>query len=135
MTTPWSDKVRSNVPPLMSTNTERLCAVIDAAISVVDEETEALQIQGGQDLARFSERKGQALISLSRWLQSRSSIEGHDILRMRLEQLRISVEKNRRILQIQMEAVSHVAQMIMRSVEADRSDGTYCQPRPPYGDF
>lgn len=135
MKMPPPDKAKLEALPAVSVNAERLCALIDTAITVVDEETEALQAQKGAELARLSDRKGQALVGLSRWLQLRSPFEGQEFIRQRLEALRLSVERNQRVLQVQIEAVSHVAQMIMRAVEAERSDGTYCQPRPPYGEY
>lgn len=135
MKMPPPDKAKLEALPAASGNADRLCALIDTAITVVDEETEALQAQNGAELARLSDRKGQALVGLSRWLQLRSPFEGQELVRQRLEALRSSVERNQRVLQVQMEAVSHVAQMIMRAVEAERSDGTYCQPRPSYGEY
>lgn len=108
---------------------KRLCALIDSAVRIVDDETEAIRRGGAKDLDKFIERKGQALVSLDRQLKAAAQLRHEGALAGRLRTLREALQRNSRYLQINIDAVSEVSRMIVRSIEASRSDGTYAQPR------
>lgn len=106
-----------------------LTSLIDATIRLVDEETEAIRRHGPREIERYAERKGQALVHLSRSLQPGSRhVSRRDALD-RLDALRTALESNSRALQVHMDAVSEVSQLIVRSLEQASSDGTYAHPR------
>lgn len=107
------------------TDANPLTSLIDATIRLVDEETEAIRKHGPRDIERYGERKGQALVHLSRGLQSAPRPAGRRDALDRLDALRAALESNRRALRIHMDAVSEVSQLIVRSLEQASSDGTY----------
>ena len=108
---------------------KRLCDLIDSAVKIVDDETEAIRQYGAKDLDKFIERKGQVLVNLDRQMKSAGRLRHEGALADRLKILRDALERNSRYLQINIDAVSEVSQMIVRSIEAARSDGTYAQSR------
>ena len=113
---------------------DRLASLIAITIAAVDEETNALRRHETGDLTRFAERKGQALVNLNRHLQSDLPPDVLLSVKNMSEKLRQALIQNQRCLQVHIDAVSHVAQMIMKSVEAETSDGTYSRRGVQYGD-
>ena len=112
---------------------DRLAGLIKQTITAVEEETTALKRQDTAQVARFTERKGQALVNLNRQMPADLPTDVVHSVRALTERLRQALIENQRCLQIQIDAVSQVAQMIMKSVEADRSDGTYSRLQVQYG--
>ncbi len=110
--------------PLVVGN-DRLARVIEATIAAVEEETAVLKQRDTTELPRLTEKKGQALVNLTRSLQSEGSRDVLISVQHLMHHLRGALVENRRWLQLQIDAVSAVALMITRAVEADRSDGTY----------
>ncbi len=108
----------------------RLCALIDSAVRIIDDETEAIRRNGAKDLDKFIERKGQALVSLDRQMKAAGQLRHGGALAGRLKTLREALQRNSRYLQLNIDAVSEVSRMIVRSIEAAGSDGTYALPRP-----
>ncbi|MEZ5899406.1 MAG: hypothetical protein R3D51_07915 [Hyphomicrobiaceae bacterium] len=119
--------------PDLSQLEQRLCAVIEAAVKIVEEESVAVRQRGAADLDKFIERKGQALVNLDRHMKLNPQISSSGALAHHLQRLRSALEENRRYLQINIDAVSEVAELIVRAIETSRSDGTYAQPRAHRG--
>lgn len=122
-----------NVPAVAEFE-KRLCALIDSTVKALDDETEEIRRCGTRDLEKFIERKGQALVNLDRHLRQAGQISAGRALADQLKILRDAIERNRRHLAINIHAVSEVSRMIVRSIEAAQSDGTYAQPCGGNGD-
>jgi len=119
--------------PNLSQIEQRLCAVIAAAVKIVEEESAAIRQHGAVELDKFIERKGQALVNLDRHMKLNPQIPSSGPVAHHLQKLRSALEDNRRYLQINIDAVSEVAEMIVRAIETSRSDGTYAHPRAHRG--
>ncbi|MDX2308850.1 MAG: hypothetical protein NW216_11475 [Hyphomicrobium sp.] len=118
---------RSSATPALAV--ARLGALIETAITVLDEETQALRTSNPEAIERFLDRKGQILVTLNRALGGEFQALPPKELSNALARLRAALEANCNALTIQIEAVRDVTQMIVCAIEQARSDGTYGAPR------
>jgi hypothetical protein len=92
---------------------------------VIDQETEALRSRKGVDLKAFNDRKGQALLELTRLLRHVKGGAGNSQLMARMEMLRAKLEVNRAALKMHLEAVREIAETLSDAIQDAESDGTY----------
>jgi hypothetical protein len=116
-------------------NLEKVTGSIDAVLKIVEEETAAIRTSGVAEIEKYSERKGQALMSLNRFLAAGVSFSSTDAVVSKLEALRSALDVNRSLLKIHIDAVNEVSQIIVRCVQESQADGTYAQPRQSYGQY
>jgi hypothetical protein len=119
-TTPVSADTRARVPvaPLIEPSIMRL-------EEVIDQETEALRSRKSVDLKGFNERKGQALLELTRLLRHVQGGAGNPQLQARMASVRAKLEVNRALLKMHLEAVREIAETLSDAIRNAESDGTY----------
>ncbi len=100
-------------------------AVADRLERVLDFETEALSHNRPCNLVESCGRKRQGLLELSRLLPTLASTEERERARGRLSRLESKIERNRKVLDVQIGAVRQVADIIARTLRDAESDGTY----------
>lgn len=125
------------MPPLQRPDgtLERVTVSIDAVLKIVEDETAAIRALGVKEIEKYSERKGQALMSLTHLLGAGSSFGSNEVVITKLKALRVALDANRALLKIHIDAVNEVSQIIVRSVRQAQADGTYSQPRQSRGQF
>jgi hypothetical protein len=116
-------------------NLEKVAGSIDAVLKIVEEETAAIRASGVAEIEKYSERKGQALMSLNRFLAAGFPLSSNDAVVSKLAALRKALDVNRSLLKIHIDAVNEVSQIIVRCVQEAQADGTYAQPRQSYGQY
>lgn len=116
-------------------NPEKVTSAVEAVLRIIEEETAAIRMSGVADISRFSERKGQALMILDRFLAAGLPSSRTADFVSKLEALRRALDVNRSLLKIHIDAVNEVSQIIVRSVQDSQADGTYAQLRKSYGQF
>ena len=109
-----------------------LAGVIDRLETVLDAETEALEANTPIDLAAVNHRKRQGLLELSRIVPHLPTGALGGEPRQHLERLSRKLDRNRRVLDIQLRAVREVAAIVAAMIREGESDGTYtaAQARP-----
>ncbi len=119
-TMPVSADTRARVPvaPLIEPSIMRL-------EEVIDQETEALRSRKSVDLKGFNERKGQALLELTRLLRHVQGGAGNPQLQARMASVRAKLEVNRALLKMHLEAVREIAETLSDAIRNAESDGTY----------
>jgi hypothetical protein len=117
---PVSADTRGRVPvaPLIEPSIMRL-------EEVIDQETEALRSRKSVDLKGFNDRKGQALLELTRLLRHVQGGVGNPQLQARMASVRAKLEVNRALLKMHLEAVREIAETLSDAIRSAESDGTY----------
>ena len=92
---------------------------------VIDQETEALRSRKSVDLKGFNDRKGQALLELTRLLRHVQGGVGNPQLQARMASVRAKLEVNRALLKMHLEAVREIAETLSDAIRNAESDGTY----------
>jgi hypothetical protein len=92
---------------------------------IIDQETEALRSRKAVDLKGFNDRKGQALLELTRLLRHVQGAEGDPQLMSRMAGVRAKLEVNRALLKMHLEAVREIAEALSDAIRNAESDGTY----------
>lgn len=111
-------RARVPVAPLIEPSIMRL-------EEVIDQETEALRSRKSVDLKGFNERKGQALLELTRLLRHVQGGAGNPQLQARMASVRAKLEVNRSVLKMHLEAVREIAETLSDAIRNAESDGTY----------
>jgi hypothetical protein len=106
-------------------NLAAFVAVADRLEGVIDGETEALERNQPCDLGAICQRKRQGLLELSRFLPRAAVSADREVAHRRLDRLAAKLDRNRRALDIQLQAVREVADIISRALKEADSDGTY----------
>jgi hypothetical protein len=99
--------------------------VVDRLRQALDEENQDIGRRGGVDYAAFTLRKSQALLELKRLAPALAGRPVGPALRAALEDLRVKLETNRRLLRAQLRAAQAVSDVIARAIRDSQSDGTY----------
>ena len=94
-------------------------------IDVIGEETHALRSGEAVDLRAFNERKSLGLIELNRVLRLLENAPPDNATLGLLQQLNETLNTNRYVLTVHLEAVREVAGIISQSIRDEESDGTY----------
>ena len=100
-------------------------AIVDRLEATVEAETEALSRHLPADLAELSRRKRQGLLELGRVMRAFGEAGPSGEARDRLGGLAARLERNRRVLDIQLRAVREIADILADSIKEAESDGTY----------
>ena len=111
-------RARVPVAPLIEPSIMRL-------EEVIDQETEALRSRKSVDLKGFNDRKGQALLELTRLLRHVQGGAGNPQLQARMASVRAKLEVNRALLKMHLEAVREIAETLSDAIRNAESDGTY----------
>ena len=99
--------------------------VIERLIRVVDEENQAIAQRGAVDYDSFSHRKSQGLLEFNRLAPSLAGLRLGPALGAALDDLRMRLETNRRLLGTQLSAARAVSNIITQAIRDSQSDGTY----------
>lgn len=99
--------------------------VLNRLEEIIDQETEALRARKAVDLKGFNDRKGQALLELTRLMRHVKGGAGNPQLMARMEGIRIKLEVNRAALKMHLEAVREIAGTLSDAIRDAESDGTY----------
>lgn len=111
-------RARVPVAPLIEPSIMRL-------EEVIDQETEALRSRKSVDLKGFNDRKGQALLELTRLLRHVQGGAGNPQLQARMASVRAKLEVNRALIKMHLEAVREIAETLSDAIRNAESDGTY----------
>lgn len=116
---------------------ESLIRTIVGLETVVEEETQALQLRQPVDLDVFSNRKSQGLMELNRSMQHIDGPRHRTELAPRLDSLRSKLAANQAALKLHLEAVREISGIIANAIREQDSDGTYShtirRPEAAYG--
>jgi hypothetical protein len=116
---------------------------IGSALSLIERLRETLAAESAEvarrgrvDYEAYNWRKAQALLELSRFTPVLGLAPSHPRLRTAVAGLNAALEKNARILSVQLKAAKAVADLVARAVRDGQSDGTYSAMawREGYGD-
>ena len=99
--------------------------VVDRLRRTLDEENQDIGRRGGVDYAAYTLRKSQGLLELKRLAPALAGRPAGPALRAALEDLRVKLETNRRLLRAQLRAAQAVSDIIARAIRDSQSDGTY----------
>lgn len=92
---------------------------------IIDQETEALRARKSVDLSAFNDRKGQALLELTRLMRHVHGGAENPQLMSRMADLRVKLETNRAAIKMHLEAVREIAEALSDAIRDAESDGTY----------
>jgi flagellar biosynthesis/type III secretory pathway chaperone len=102
-----------------------LLAAIQRLMSVVEEETIALETGKKIDFDDFSTRKSRSMLEFVRLMRARIHLGGEAQVIEEIQKLRQKLERNRAVLERHYEAVREVAAVIVKAMRDAESDGTY----------
>lgn len=100
-------------------------AMMERVTDLLNEETGLLRAHNIDQLAVLTERKGQALLELTRLLRNNSPLRADHSMAAKLERFRGAIAANQRTLKCHMEAAAELSRILTRAIEDDMSDGTY----------
>lgn len=130
MSEPLRRRVVAGAPVVPADNTlDVVLNVIDRLRGTLSEETGQLRAQSLSGLHEFSLRKSQCLLELTRIAPNVPVDLTNAPLLQVLTGLCRELEENRRLLRLQLDAASEVAEIISRVIQDDLSDGTYSAGR------
>ncbi len=116
---------------------------IGSALTLIERLRETLAAESAEVMRRgrvdhelFSARKAQGLLELSRSTPALNLARNHPALRSALAGLNAALERNARVLGVQLKAAKAVAEIVDKAVRDVQSDGAYSAMawREPYGD-
>lgn len=102
-----------------------LAGIVERIEATIDAETDAFSARRTIDLADINQRKRQGLLELSRLVPTLTAEVLDEAARARLARLSEKLEKNRRVLDVQLRAVREVADIIAATIRDAELDGTY----------
>ncbi|HXF55691.1 MAG TPA: flagellar biosynthesis protein FlgN [Hyphomicrobiaceae bacterium] len=121
----WSQAGGRTVEEGQAATSGHLEKVIERLEAVVESETAALRDRVKADFNDFNHRKSLGLLELSRAMRHQNTAMLGDAVRKRLERLRVSLETNRAMLKLHLEAVREIAAIVSEAIQNAESDGTY----------
>ena len=99
--------------------------VVDRLRRTLDEENQDIGRRDGVDYAAYTLSKSQGLLELKRLGPALAGRPAGPALRAALEDLRVKLETNRRLLRAQLQAAQAISDIIARAIRDSQSDGTY----------
>jgi len=121
----WAQAGGRAVEEAQAATSSHLEKVIERLEAVVESETAALRNRVKADFNDFNHRKSLGLLELSRAMRHQNAAMLEDAVRRRLERLRASLETNRAMLKLHLEAVREIASIVAETIQNAESDGTY----------
>lgn len=104
-----------------------LLAILMRLDEVLQEETAALRRQETAELAQFFQRKSQGLLELANIQRSLGNAPLGEPVRAALASVRGSLEVNRDLLKLHLDAASELIDVFSQAIRDSESDGTYDQ--------
>jgi hypothetical protein len=114
----------------MPSESSPLLPILARLDEVLQEETEALRRQDTAELAQFFQRKSQGLLELANAQRSLGNAPIGEAARAALASVRRSLEVNRDVLKLHLDAASELIDVFSQAIRDSESDGTY---DPSYG--
>lgn len=107
-----------------------LLPILTRLEDVLQEETAALRRQDTAELPQFFQRKSQGLLELANAQRSLGNAAISEPARTALASLRRSLEVNRDVLKLHLDAATELIEVFSQAIRDSESDGTY---DPSYG--
>jgi hypothetical protein len=104
-----------------------ILSVVDRLRQTLDEENQDIGRRGGVDYIGYTLRKSQGLLELKRLSPALAGRPVGSTLRAALEDLRVKLATNRRLLRAQLRAAQAISDLIARAIRDSQSDGTYTE--------
>jgi hypothetical protein len=112
-------------PTKMSANVATILPVIERLSQMLDAENEQIASRQAVDYVTLNARKSQALLEINRLAPTLRAAEASPEFRAAMTGLRAELERNARLLKIQLQAARTITDIIARAIRDGQSDGTY----------
>ncbi len=99
--------------------------IIDRIAQLLEDETELLRRNNLSQVESFCERKGQALLELSRLMRAAAPLDARSRTREQVARLQTAIADNQHVLRCHIGAASELSRILVDVLENDASDGTY----------
>lgn len=103
---------------------------LDRLEETIDAETAALLARDLSSMDDFNRRKSQSLLEITRIIRTMTGGSIDAAAMKRLEELRVKLMENHRILDRYMHAVQEISNIVSGAIQSANSDGTYSARGP-----